>query len=69
MVYLAGAVKSLEGMIMRRQPNFSLGVAQISTRPWFYSSDKACREISFPRTPLETAAGRAWAWFKEARYV
>ncbi len=63
-----GAGLSLISLFTKKEPFISLMMARASIHDYFYSPEKARKELDLPQTPVKTAAAEAFNWFQENGY-
>ncbi len=68
-VHLVGAAGSITGKLLGREPKLSTAMARISCTGFYYSAEKAVRELGLPQTPVEEAIEEAYTWFLANGYV
>ena len=68
-VKLFGALSSALAYIKGSNPTISYKMARIGCAGFYYSSEKAIRELQLPQTPIETAIRDAMQWFGEHGYL
>ncbi len=68
-VACVGALGSLQGTLLRREPLLTYPMARIACHGHYYSAAKAVRELGLPQTPIRTAVAEAFAWFEANGYL
>lgn len=63
-----GAINSLIAKITGKEPSVSFMMSRASLQGYYYSPEKARRELDLPQTPIKTAAAEAFSWFRENGY-
>lgn len=48
-----------------REPYPSFGHVQIGSRFWYYTSQRACRELGYIARPLRETLEDTWAWYRQ----
>lgn len=64
-----GGLGTLYGKLTGGTPNVSYKMAKVSCDGHYFSAAKAVRELEMPQTPIDTAIGECFAWFKENGYL
>jgi|APTNR8051073442_1049403.scaffolds.fasta_scaffold00447_20 dihydroflavonol-4-reductase len=68
-ILTVGALGSLSGKLLGKEPVLSLQTARIALDGQYYSPAKAIRELEMPQTPIETAIQESFAWHQANGYV
>lgn len=68
-VKIFGALSSAFAFLRRSNPTISYKMASIGCAGFYYSSEKAIRELQLPQTPIEIAIRDAMQWFGEHGYL
>jgi dihydroflavonol-4-reductase len=55
--------------LRRRPPRVSLEAVRMSRHRMYFDASKAVRELGLPQSPIEAAAARAVAWFRDNGYL
>jgi dihydroflavonol-4-reductase len=63
--WVGGQLGGLYERLSGRDTGLNPATARVSYLRHYYSPAKAIRELGLPQTPIETAIGRAAAWFRE----
>lgn len=64
-----GALSSTAGYLLRKNPTITYKMTRIACEGFYYSAEKAIRELQLPQTPIETAIMDAKQWFTENGYL
>jgi dihydroflavonol-4-reductase len=63
------AVDTALARLRRRPPRVSLEAVRMSRHRMYFDASKAVGELGLPQSPIEAAAARAVAWFRDNGYV
>jgi dihydroflavonol-4-reductase len=66
---LYGRFGSMMASLRKKAPQVSYTMAKISCAEFYYSSEKAQKEIGLPQTPIEDGIREAMDWFRENGYL
>lgn len=64
-----GSINSFLAKIFRYKPAVTKELAAISCDNFYYSADKARKELQLPSTPMEVAFKECLEWYKENGYL
>ncbi len=64
MVKLAGHLATAADLVKGRTPSFTYAVARLTCEDYYYSSEKARKELNLPQTPIRQAVGDAVEWYR-----
>jgi len=64
-----GLTNNVYSKLTGKTPWVSYTMTRLSLKDYYYSAEKAVKELDLPQTPLENAVKEAINWFKENGYV
>lgn len=64
-----GMLGSVYGTLSGTTPNVSYKMARVSCDGHYFTAAKAVRELNLPQTPIDTAIGECFDWFRENGYL
>ena len=64
-----GSINSFLAKVFRYKPSVTKELAAISCDNFYYSADKARKELQLPSTPMEVAFKECLEWYKENGYL
>jgi dihydroflavonol-4-reductase len=67
--WLIGSVLSAWTWVSGSEPALNSAALEAGTKPHYFTSDRAARELGYTFRPLEESARDAWEWFQREGYV